>query len=172
MPTHVYANKNEIVSKASEGKTAAAFPDVCFSPPSPPVGPVPLPYPNTAEAKNLAQGTTKVFIKDKMAGMESSSYLSKSMGDEPATQSFPKGLLTVTLQGKAYFTSWSMNVKLEGKGAPRHLDMTTGNHASQPGNTPPIPHISSMSPPPPQHPDRVCDLRSTAKSGSLYCPLQ
>lgn len=131
MPTHVYANNNEIASKAADGKSIAAFPDVCFTPPAPPVGPLPLPYPNTGEVKDTDKGTTKVFIKDKMAGMEGDSYISKSMGDEAATQSQGKGLITGALQGKCYFGVWSMDVKMEGKGVPRHLDMVTHNHGSQ-----------------------------------------
>lgn len=133
MPTHVYANNNEIASKAADGKSIAAFPDVCFTPPAPPVGPLPLPYPNTGEVKDTDKGTTKVFIKDKMVGMEGDSYISKSMGDEAATQSQGKGIITGALQGKCYFGVWSMDVKMEGKGAPRHLDMVTHNHGSMVG---------------------------------------
>ncbi len=135
MPTHVYANSNEIASKSADGKAVAAFPDVCFSPPAPPVGPLPLPYPNTGEVKDTDNGTAKVFIKDKTVGMEDASYISKSTGDEPATQNQGKGIITGALQGKCYFQAWSMDVKMEGKGVPRHLDMTSHNHASMPGQT-------------------------------------
>lgn len=130
MPTHVYANNNEVASKAADGKSIAAFPDVCFSPPAPPVGPMPLPYPNTGEVKDTDSGTAKVFVKDKMSGMGDDSYMTKSMGDEPATKNFNKGMITSALQGKCYFGLWSMDVQMEGKGVPRHLDMVTHNHAS------------------------------------------
>src|SRR5262249_7191746 len=35
------------------------------------------------------------------------------------------------------FTSWSMDIKIEGENAVRHLDLMTHNHASTPGNSPP-----------------------------------
>lgn len=146
MPTKVFANSNEIVSKGADGKSVASFPDTCFSPPSPPVGPIPLPYPNTAFASNLENGTTKVFIVGKPIAMEDSSSFSKSTGDEAATSSLPKGIITSQIQGKAYFINWSMNVKAEGKGVPRHLDLTTHNHASIPGNTPPKSYTDKIAP--------------------------
>lgn len=136
MPTHVYANNNEVASKAADGKSIAAFPDVCFSPPAPPVGPMPLPYPNTGEVKDTDSGTAKVFVKDKMSGMAGDSHMTKSMGDEAATQNFNKGMITGALQGKCYFGLWSMDVQMEGKGVPRHLDMVTHNHGSMMGNDP------------------------------------
>jgi hypothetical protein len=49
-----------------------------------------------------------------------------------------------TIQGKAFFSSWSMNVKIEGKNAVRHMDMATHNHASMPANTPPQTYLDSM----------------------------
>ena len=50
----VYANKNMIACKAADGKTIAATPDVCFTPPLTPATPpgVPIPYPNTAMASD------------------------------------------------------------------------------------------------------------------------
>ena len=45
MGAEVYANGNAIACKAGDGKVIAAFPDVCMSPPSPPAGPIPVPYP-------------------------------------------------------------------------------------------------------------------------------
>ncbi|WP_291322822.1 PAAR-like domain-containing protein, partial [Desulfonatronospira sp.] len=55
-----------------------------------------------------------------------------------------KGIITSKIKGKIYFTSWSMDVKFEGKNVVRHLDLTTHNHSSQPGQTPPWPHIDSV----------------------------
>ena len=37
-----------------------------------------------------------------------------------------------------------MDVKVEGKNVDRHLDLTTNNHASMPGDTPPWPFTDSM----------------------------
>jgi len=43
-----------------------------------------------------------------------------------------------------YFIAWSMDVKAEGENVVRHLDMTTGNHASTPANAAtPWPHCDA-----------------------------
>lgn len=145
MSKKVFANNMEVLSKSSSGKVTAAFPDVCFSPPAPPVGPIPLPYPNSAKDTDLDKGTTSVFIADKMVGMQDSSYLQTSQGDEGATQSQTKGIISQSIQGKAYAIIWSTNVQAEGMGVPRHLDMLTVNHASMMGNGAPMAHVSDAS---------------------------
>ncbi len=136
MQTNVYANDREICSKAADGKSMAAFPDVCWSPPAPPAGPVQIPYPNTAFASDLTNGTKTVFICNTEVAQKDKSYFSTSTGNEPATMAFPKGTNTGALKGKAYFSSWSMDVKAEGLNVARHLDTMTHNHASPGGNTP------------------------------------
>ncbi len=136
MQTHVYANDREICSKAADGKSMAAFPDVCWSPPPAPAGPVPIPYPNTTFARDLSNGTKTVFICGTQVAQKDKSFFSTSTGDEPATMGLPKGINTGALKGKAYFTSWSMDVKAEGLNVARHLDLMTHNHASPGGNTP------------------------------------
>jgi hypothetical protein len=143
MANDVFANGREISCKAADGKSIAAFPDVCLSPPTPPAGPVPLPYPNTAYASDTAGGSKRVRISGKEVMLRDSSYFKKSTGDEAATQGLPKGFVTHALQGKAYFNSWSMDVKIEGQNAVRHLDLTTHNHMSKPGQTPPWAHIDT-----------------------------
>ncbi len=52
MAVKVFVNGQEVACKAAVGKSPAAFPDTCLSPPSPPAGPVPIPYPNTAYASD------------------------------------------------------------------------------------------------------------------------
>ncbi len=64
------------------------------------------------------------------------SHFKKSTGDE-AGSAPKKGIVTGRNTGKVYFISWSMDVKIEGENVVRHLDMTTHNHASDPGNTAP-----------------------------------
>lgn len=137
MQTNVFANEREICSKGADGKSVAAFPDVCWSPPGPPVGPIPLPYPNTALASDLADGSSTVLVCDEPIALKNQSYFAKSTGNQPATQQFAKGLASGVLEGKAYFASWSMNVKAEGLNVTRHMDLMTHNHGSQPANTPP-----------------------------------
>ena len=61
--------------------------------------------------------------------LKNKSYFKTSTGDE-AGSAAKKGVISSTNKGKAYFISWSSNVKVEGENVVRHLDMTTNNHAS------------------------------------------
>lgn len=134
-PTHVYANGNEIATKATTGQASACFPDVCFSPPPPPPAPkvgVPIPYPNTCFAKDLAKGSRTVLIRKKLIAKEDKSHFRTSYGDEPATPAFKKGIITSKIKGKCYFVRWSPNVKVESKCVDRHCDMVTHNHKNPP----------------------------------------
>ena len=133
MANDVFANGLEIACKAADGKSVACFPDPCFTPPSPPAGWIVVPYANTAYAKDTTKGSKTVFITGKPVMKKDVSYFKTSTGNEPAAG--PKGVVTGVKKGKAYFTSWSMNVKVEGKNVDRHTDMTTHNHGSAPGNT-------------------------------------
>jgi uncharacterized Zn-binding protein involved in type VI secretion len=134
-----------VACKAAKGKSVAAFPDVCLSPPSPPAGPVPIPYPNTAFAKDTANGSKTVKISGKEVMLKNKSCFKKSTGDEAATKALGMGVVSHQITGKVYFASWSMNVKIEGKNAVRHLDLTTHNHMSaMPGNTPVWPYLDGM----------------------------
>jgi len=134
----VYVNGREIACKAASGKSICAFPDVCFTPPQTPATPpgVPIPYPNTGLASDATDGSKKVKISGKEIMLKNKSCFKKSSGDE-AGSAPKKGVITSKITGKVFFNSWSMDVKIEGENADRHLDITTHNHASQPGDTPP-----------------------------------
>jgi hypothetical protein len=142
--THVYANDKEIAAKAvaNDGESPQAFPDPCWSPPSPPAGPVVVPYPNTCFAQSITNGTGTVFIGGKEVAIENTSYFSTSTGNEPATEAFAKGVATGLITGKAYFTQWSFDVIFESFGVPRHEDLVSHNHGSMPSNTPVFPYLS------------------------------
>ncbi len=144
MANNVFANGREISCKKADGKSICAFPDVCFTPPQTPATPpgVPVPYPNTGYAKDTTKGSKTVKISGKEVMLKNKSYFKKSTGDE-AGSAAKKGVVTGVNRGKVYFNSWSMNVKIEGKNVVRHLDLTTHNHASPPGQTPPGPYIDS-----------------------------
>ncbi|GAA0358972.1 type VI secretion system effector Dnase Tse7 [Bowmanella denitrificans] len=146
MANKVFANTREIACKAAKGKTICAFPDVCFTPPDkvPPTPPgIPIPYPNTGMASDTTQGSKKVQISNKEIVLKNKSYFKQSTGDEAGCAQ-KKGVITSKTKGKVYFQMWSMDVKVEGMNVARHLDMTTNNHASQPGDTPPWPYVDSM----------------------------
>ncbi|WP_338848516.1 DUF4150 domain-containing protein [Massilia sp. W12] len=125
---HVYANNMEICNKTSDGKVVANMPDVCMSPPGPAAGPIPIPYPNTAFATDLSNGSTTVFIQGKPAALKDISCFATSTGNEPATQNFQKGIVSNVIKGKAQFVDWSPNVKIESYNVCRHLDPMTQNH--------------------------------------------
>lgn len=139
MSNSVYANGREIACKAGSGKSIAAFPDVCLSPPTPPAGPVPIPYPVTAMASDTDSGSKNVKISGDPVMLKDQSNFKKCSGDEAATKSLGMGVVTHNITGKVFFCAWSMDVKIEGQNAVRHLDMMTHNHMSQPGQTPPWP---------------------------------
>jgi hypothetical protein len=135
MSDDVYANGREISCKKADGKTICEFPDVCFTPPENPATPpgVPVPYPNTAFAKDTTEGSKTVMISGQEVMLKNKSYFKTSSGDE-AGAAAKKGVITSTNKGKAYFISWSMDVKFEGENVVRHIDMTTNNHASPKAN--------------------------------------
>ncbi len=138
MGCDVFANNNEIACKKGGGKVIAEFPDVCLSPPSPPAGPLPVPYPNTSFSKDMKSGSKTVKIKGGEVMLKDKSFYKTSpLGNEAATKSFGANVITHTITGKTYFVAWSMDVKFEGKNVDRHMDMTTSNHNPPPGGTGP-----------------------------------
>lgn len=149
MSNHVYANNRELACKAASGKSICAFPDVCFTPPeAPPTPPgIPIPYPNTSLSSDTSDGSRSVKISGKEVMIKDKSCFKKSSGDE-AGSAAKKGMINSKNSGKVYFKSWSMNVKIEGENAVRHLDVTTHNHASDIGNEScPWPQVERMAPP-------------------------
>jgi uncharacterized protein DUF4150 len=130
MGCEVYANNNEVACKAGGNKVVAEFPDVCLSPPSPPAGPIPVPYPDSSFSKDMQNGSRSVKIGGKEVMLKDTSFYKTSpLGDEAATRSFGSNILSHSITGKTYFIAWSMDVKFEGKNVDRHLDFTTSNHA-------------------------------------------
>jgi len=128
MGKNVYANGMEISAKSSDNKSIAAMADVCLSPPSPPAGPVPIPYPNTGMTSDTTSGTRNVKIGGEEVGIKNESKYKQSNGDQPATNSFGAGVISHKLAGAVKFAAWSMDVKFEGSNVPRFMDLTTHNH--------------------------------------------
>lgn len=145
---NVFANSLEISGKATDGKTIAAFPDVCFTPPENPATPpgVPIPYPSFGFANDTENGTGTVKISGKTVNIKNQSDLSKTSGTE-AGSAAKKGVITSNNTGKEYYRSWSNNVKFDGEPVIRFTDMATNNHASDVANTPPWIHVLSPAPP-------------------------
>jgi hypothetical protein len=139
MSHEVYAGKWEIAGESGMNKSIARFPDVCLSPPSPPAGPIPVPYPDTSFSSDLKKGSKTVKLGGKPAALAQQSYYKPSvLGDEAATRTFGANIITHQITGKTYFQAWSMDVKFEGKNVCRHFDITTSNHASGGFTTVPV----------------------------------
>lgn len=130
MGKNVFANGLEISAKASSNRSIAAMPDVCLSPPGPPAGPIPIPYPNTALATHTVGGSRTVKIGGREVGKKNISKYSKSTGDEPATRNFGMGVISHNITGPMKFAAWSMDVKAEGANVTRFMDLTTHNHSN------------------------------------------
>ncbi len=121
----VFANGRSILHAGDGNTHVAAPPDVCKTPS--PGGPVPIPYVNVASDSDLAKGTKKVKVEGKSAAIASSN-LSTSVGDEPGTAG--GGLISSKTKGKLTWATSSGDVKFEGKGVVRFMDVTQHN-----GNT-------------------------------------
>ncbi|VUX45641.1 conserved hypothetical protein [Candidatus Defluviicoccus seviourii] len=130
MANDVFANGMEIACKSGDAKVIAAFPDVCLSPPSPPAGPIPVPYPITSQASDTTDGSKTVKISGKEIMLKNSSSYKKCMGNDPATKTLGMGVVTHCIQGKTYFVMWSFDVKAEGENVDRHFDTTNSNGMS------------------------------------------
>ncbi len=120
MGSTVFANGNGISHVGSGGKSTVA-PDVCLTTIGKAV--IPIPYTNTAESADLADGSTTVFIEGNSAAIKGCCY-SKSTGDEPGDR---KGISSGTITDKAEFVNYSFDVKIEGKNACRNGDLMTHN---------------------------------------------
>lgn len=121
MPT-VFANGRSILHAGDGLKHVAAPPDVCKTPS--PGGPVPIPYVNVAFDSDLARGTKQIRIEGHPAA-KADSELSTSTGDEPGTAG--GGLVSGKTKGKLKWGTSSGDVKLEGKGVVRFMDVTQHN---------------------------------------------
>lgn len=141
----VFANGLEISGKGTDGKTIAAFPDVCFTPPENPATPpgVPVPYPSFGMSGDTDKGTGTVKINGKTVNIKNKSHLTKTTGTE-AGAAAKKGIITSKNTGKEYFNSWSTDVKFDGEPVIRFTDLATNNHASPQANTPPWVHVLEM----------------------------
>lgn len=123
--TATFANGRSIVHSGDGGTNTCAAPDVCKTPS--PGGPVPVPYVNVARDSDLADGTRTVTIGGNPVALKSSN-LGTSTGDEAGTAG--GGLMSSKTQGKMTWGTFSLEVKFEGKGVARFMDVTQHN-----GNT-------------------------------------
>ncbi|WP_437541477.1 DUF4150 domain-containing protein [Sorangium sp. So ce367] len=129
MGVTVGVNNMSVVHASSSG-ISSAFPDVCKTPS--PGGPIPIPYPNIAKSGDTAKGTKKVKCDGESVCVADSNF-STSVGDEAGTAG--GGVASNKTKGKAEFVNSSFDVKFEGKGVARAMDLMLHNDK----NTPPFP---------------------------------
>jgi hypothetical protein len=129
MGVTVGVNNMSVVHASSSG-ISSAFPDVCKTPS--PGGPIPIPYPNIAQSSDTASETKKVKCDGNGVCVEDSNF-STSSGDEAGTAG--GGVVSNKTKGKAEFVNHSFDVKFEGKGVARAMDLMLHNDK----NTPPFP---------------------------------
>lgn len=146
MPVTVGVNNLSVVHQGSGGVTIA-FPDVCKTPS--PAGPIPIPYPNIAQSTDTAQGSKKVKCDGNPVCLENSNF-SMSTGDEAGSAG--GGVVSNKIKGKAEFVNFSFDVKFEGKGVARALDLMLHNDK----NTPPFPLLQGPVIPIPGPHQRIC----------------
>lgn len=111
-----FVNSRGIAHKGSGGMSIA-FPDVCKTP-APPAGPIPIPYPNIAQASDTSDGPTKVKTDGEMPMVKGAKY-SKSSGDEAGSAG---GVMSSVNMKEAEFMMYSFDVKFEGKNVCRMGD--------------------------------------------------
>jgi hypothetical protein len=102
------------------GGMAQGGPDVCKTPPTPPV---PTPYPNMGQVSSSDGTIDKVVIENKETVVESSTIPS-SKGDEAGTL---KGLVSSTNMDKIAFKKYSSKVYAKGKKIVFHTAPTAHN---------------------------------------------
>ncbi|WP_075207295.1 DUF4150 domain-containing protein [Archangium violaceum] len=123
--TKTFANGRSIVHKGDGKTNISAAPDVCKTPS--PGGPVPVPYVNMARDSDLSEASKTVELEGNPVALKSSA-LSTSTGDEAGTAG--GGLISSKTKGKMTWGTYSLDVKFEGKGVVRFMDVTQHN-----GNT-------------------------------------
>lgn len=113
------------------GGMALGVPDVCKVPT--PGGPVPTPFPNTAQFANATKTSTKVMLENKDAVVETSE-IPNSNGDEAGVAG---GVVSGTNMQKVAVRMGSSRVKAEGKGMAYSTTMTAhnGSNANMPAGT-------------------------------------
>ncbi len=139
MPATIIVNKLTVVHAKSSG-ISIAFPDVCKTPT--PGGPVPIPYPNIAQSTDTAKGSSTVKMDGNPIMLKGSNF-KMSTGDEAGSA---MGVVSNKIKGKAEFTMYSFDVKVDGKNVCRLADPMQQNMGS-PGNAFSPAEIQAANPP-------------------------
>lgn len=158
MTRTVFANNRNFSHKGSTDKSMCSAPDVCKTP----IGSStpPIPYPVISQAADASGYSASVSIDGNPTAIASSSH-TKCSGDQAGSA---KGLVSGTVGDKTQFTTYSFDVKVEGEGVVRHLDMTTMNNGNTMGTV-----LGTSTPPadPVQDQQAQC-MQSASESGTPF----
>lgn len=124
MARTTYANNRDFSHAGSSDKSLSSAPDVCKTP----IGnsTPPIPYPVMSQAGDLGGGSSSVKVDGNSTALADSNHASCT-GDEAGTA---KGVGSGKVSDKTEFTTYSFDVKIEGKGSVRNLDMSTMNNCN------------------------------------------
>ncbi len=122
MSRSVFANNRNFSHKGSGDKSACSAPDVCKTP----IGSAtpPIPYPVSSKVADIVQATNSVLIDGNPTAIASSIH-TQCTGDQAGSA---KGLISGTTASKTHFASYAFDVKAEGEGVVRNMDLTTMNN--------------------------------------------
>lgn len=125
MARTVFANNRSFSHRGSGDQSVCSTPDICKTP----IGSStpPIPYPVISRARDASGYTSTVTIDGHPTAIASSSH-TRCTGDEAGSA---KGIISGTTGSKTQFITNSFDVKCEGEGVVRHMDLTTMNN----GNT-------------------------------------
>jgi hypothetical protein len=124
MTITINVNGLSLVHRGSGGVSRATLSDVCRTPP----GQAPLPYENVAFSRHLASFPRSVRVDGGHPPAHAVSIFAVSEGDEAGALG---GVVSGTVAGAASWLTYSIDVKIEGRGACRLTDKMLHNS----GNT-------------------------------------
>lgn len=124
MSVTVGVNYLSVVHAGSDG-VAVGFPDTCDTPTGTGVD-APIPYPNIAQSSDLDDGTGDVQCDGEDCCVESSNF-DASNGDEAGVSG---GVISGDTSELAEPTNYAQDVKFEGDGVVRALDVFTQNDSN------------------------------------------
>ncbi len=128
MAVTISANGLTICHKGSKGKAMATIPDVCKIP-APPGGPIPIPFPNISESKDLDMGSITVKADGGNSICVLGSKFTTSKGDDGGILG---GIVSGTTNGEAMCITFSPDVTVEGRPVCRKTDKMLMNMSPTP----------------------------------------
>ena len=158
MARTVFANNRNFSHKGSSDKSISSAPDVCKTPMG--TATPPIPYPVISQASNAGGYSTSVFIDGNPTALASSTH-TRCSGDQAGCA---KGVASGTVGDKTQFTTYSFDVRVEGEGVVRHMDMTTMNNGNTVGSVLGI----ATSPANPAEDQQAECMQTAAESGSPF----